>query len=771
MSYKFNPFTGKFDLDPNAATIRNRLTTLTGDNRLDASAIKNLPGGGGTNEVIEWVTGDEKPTVVADHQIGDFEEGKIHLVTIVTVGESTTAIVQIENWTEGFQLITQPTVITATAVDNTKTWLYVNSVTGEGGSEVNLLKRYSLLGIEDTEFVAPVITPGYVQAMAFDGNNDLVLAGNFTGRVIKCDINGVVDETFDPTVLGTSVRQIAVDSNNAILVLSKGAGAICYLRRLNSDGTTDSAFTYSDTSTMFSICISDANRVFVAKKSGDNGSVILLLDQDGSVYSGFSAYTREVNQVYDLKYSYFWGRLYACYGLPAIPSLGLVCLGLDGEIFEAFTNPFDENAGEITNLSISGDGLSLIVSTSLGATLYIVDPNMGSILTRAIGLSNGQFVYYDAIRGIIYQVSSQIALMDWAGNLVYSISHKSYDLVTQERISALENNQSVPTTLFIELTYAEAIAAMGAGDLVPGTLYKITDRGDRGLFFQAISTTQFAATGTRRMLCPASYAVALDGYGNNWLGVWNNTKTAAENDLIIWGGLVWKNLTGEIGALVDDTTLQDITLDDTNWLLIPKTAFSNHEYVEMVFGVQFDWGNDWISKQWDNKGNVFGMDYLTEHSQDNGFSYGYNLCDISDWNFSTNGFLFYNNNCLGCYNNSNNYTIALNTAQTINSNSNNGTIWGNITNNGISCNSNGIFESPNSGEISSNINAGISLNINNGKIMNNTNNGFIYQNSNSVGQQCNIQNNTSSTGNIYGVWNSDVIDSVTDKTGDVGGAM
>lgn len=280
-----------------------------------------------------------------------------------------------------------------------------------------------------------------------------------------------------------------------------------------------------------------------------------------------------------------------------------------------------------------------------------------------------------------------------------------------------------------ELTYAEITAAIASNSLTIGAIYKITDRGDRGLFFQALASNRLSHRGTRLMLCPARYSNSeVDANGNSWKGVWNNAKTAAVNDLMIWGGKVWKNLTGAIGNSLNETSL-----DATNWVLIPKTSFSNNEYVELEFGVQYDVTNDWIEKQWDSSGNVFGLDYL---SQDWWWGdYSVNFCDISDWNYSANNddivmfnnitMAVWNNSCQSIYSNKNNWGVG--------NNSNSGEIHSNANSREITYNkcTGDINNNTNNGTIFDNINSGgISYNRNNGDIKNNGNNGSISYNNN-----------------------------------------
>ncbi len=254
----------------------------------------------------------------------------------------------------------------------------------------------------------------------------------------------------------------------------------------------------------------------------------------------------------------------------------------------------------------------------------------------------------------------------------------------------------------IDITYADLLTAISESLLTAGATYKITDRGDRGLFFTAISTSELSITGTRKMLCPANYSVTVDGSGNDWIGVWKATRSVVADQLTIWGGLVWRNLTGAIGTADDD-----VTLDAVNWEVVTKAGFENDEYIEMQFGVSYDVTNDWIEKQWDGKGNNVGIDFATK--TDEGIDYNY--CDVTDWNYATSGFLFYNNSATVVSNNSNNNDIHSNRCGGVilNNRNEDSRIRGNIVVLGINNNSN-------IGSIVDNIVYEISNNSHNGRI-------------------------------------------------------
>lgn len=194
---------------------------------------------------------------------------------------------------------------------------------------------------------------------------------------------------------------------------------------------------------------------------------------------------------------------------------------------------------------------------------------------------------------------------------------------------------------YLEVTYAQAGTLVAGDGLVPGTLYKITDRGDAGIFLTALSVNQFSETGIRIMLVPKTYQTAIVD-GNTWLGIWQPSLTPSIGDLVIWGAHVWENVSGNVGANANEVTL------DAEWLLVDKEAYSNDEYIEMIFNVSYDFSNDWISKQWDGKGNKVGVPFeYTSNFND----YGYNFCDITDWNYATSGVPFVDNEAVVIFNN------------------------------------------------------------------------------------------------------------------------
>lgn len=214
---------------------------------------------------------------------------------------------------------------------------------------------------------------------------------------------------------------------------------------------------------------------------------------------------------------------------------------------------------------------------------------------------------------------------------------------------------------YFEVTRSELEALVNEGSLLKGATYKITDRGDLGLWFEAISENELNPEGVRKMLVPSFYGVSCtpDVNGNVWKGVWHSYIAASLGefcaleigDLVIYNGLVWRSLTGLVG---DPLSPSDNLVD---WELVPKDSFTNQEYIPMVFGVIYDYANDWISRQWDSHNNVFGTPFESEWLQ----TYGYTLTphtnpvDATDWNWAKTGQSvlphFYNNYAIGFYNN------------------------------------------------------------------------------------------------------------------------
>lgn len=314
---------------------------------------------------------------------------------------------------------------------------------------------------------------------------------------------------------------------------------------------------------------------------------------------------------------------------------------------------------------------------------------------------------------------------------------------------------------FNSKTYAEMQALIAGSGLTPGSFYKITDRGDLGIILQAISSNQLSEEGVRLMLCPSFYGTGNPGDGSNWIGVWDNTKSVLVNDYAVWGGMVWQNTSGNIGGADNDTTLSAL-----DWVVVAKAI--NNQYTEKTFGVLYDFANDWICKQWDDGGNVLGVDFNTYNTISPILGINFNYCDVSDWNMlAGNAGLFQDNECFGIYNNTSssiygnkllmqspNFSVGGaiydNNCSEIGGNICNGEIARNAMNGGIIIynSNNGIIADNTCGEISYNSNNGYIQangdNITGEQISRNSNNGYIGQN-----QSMATLNGNSNNGNIY----------------------
>src|SRR5690606_9515376 len=187
---------------------------------------------------------------------------------------------------------------------------------------------------------------------------------------------------------------------------------------------------------------------------------------------------------------------------------------------------------------------------------------------------------------------------------------------------------------------------------------------------------------------------------------------------------VWSNNSGVNGAYVDPETL------NSNWDAISEA--DDTYYFTKAFGCVYDFANDWVSRQWDDRNNVLGAEYSMVFT---------NYLHICDWGNEN----IYNNRSQYIYNNANGINL----------------ISDNIV-------LRGIYENANAGDISANImNGQITANTNNGAIQDNIgvvniagndNNGYISKNRNNGSISGIGSANTDITQNIN---NGDIVTTTT----------
>lgn len=292
--------------------------------------------------------------------------------------------------------------------------------------------------------------------------------------------------------------------------------------------------------------------------------------------------------------------------------------------------------------------------------------------------------------------------------------------------------------LFGSVTYAGAETLIADEEVVPGRTYYISDL---GIYLTGLTTTSFSSSGSRimRIVKGTYYQPA-----GTILGVWHSGLTPAANDVVVWGGRVWQNLTGAVG-----TSTSQSGLDLINWVMIATT--NDTYYENKTFSIEFDFANNWISQQTDDRRNVFGVSFYI------GSFLGFNPVDISDWGYPLITPVMFGNNCWGVFNNltdvTNNICIGLIYG-------NLSSVGRNITQGDIHNNSSSV--TANSGTLAIRYNentGGIQYNSNKGEIENLTSNVTVVEYNSNTGLISNCDNvgsidNNRNNGNILGLTNT-----------------
>lgn len=278
------------------------------------------------------------------------------------------------------------------------------------------------------------------------------------------------------------------------------------------------------------------------------------------------------------------------------------------------------------------------------------------------------------------------------------------------------------------ITYIDLMSLKTSKSLVPGVRYFITDR---DIWIDALDIDKLA------MECKRHFRIVKDEFytphivsgsrTNNYLGIYGQTiqrgsvpNTSGIGGTIyfaIWGGRMWQRNTSS--SDVPGNSNETIA---GGWTLLSTT--NDTYYESKIFDIKYDFANDLIWEQSDDRGNKIKR-------SSNSTSY----IDITDWGNSN----IYNNENFGIFNN-----FRATTKATIYGNSNYGPIYNNSSSGVITNNSNNgyIRDNSNSGNITNNSNNGyIWDNSNNGVISDNSNMGYIRSNSSSEFSSFNMRYN------------------------------
>ena len=174
-----------------------------------------------------------------------------------------------------------------------------------------------------------------------------------------------------------------------------------------------------------------------------------------------------------------------------------------------------------------------------------------------------------------------------------------------------------------ELTYTEALALLASGGVDDGRRYLITEfdvelYGGTDILVQGLLDNQFSTSGYGKFYNP--------NYGS--MSVWDPSENYATDDLVIYGGKVWENLTGTAGT----TDTYPLTLDNTNWLLQEDYTNTDH-YIAVWDQIElgFAEGDFCINSRYDSYRNNYVRVGQLDSGNDRWFYCGINPIQVFGW--------------------------------------------------------------------------------------------------------------------------------------------
>jgi len=175
----------------------------------------------------------------------------------------------------------------------------------------------------------------------------------------------------------------------------------------------------------------------------------------------------------------------------------------------------------------------------------------------------------------------------------------------------------------VELTYTQALSLLASEGVVDGKRYLITEfdvelYGGTDILVSGLPNNQFSTSGYGKFYNPI--------YGT--ISVWDPLANYSINGLAIYGGKVWKNLTGSVGSSTDNL----FNLDNTNWEL--QEDYTNTAHYDTVWEqIEIGYGDGAyrINSRYDSLRNNYVRVGQLDNSSDRWFFCGVNPLQVFAW--------------------------------------------------------------------------------------------------------------------------------------------
>jgi len=175
------------------------------------------------------------------------------------------------------------------------------------------------------------------------------------------------------------------------------------------------------------------------------------------------------------------------------------------------------------------------------------------------------------------------------------------------------------------LSLTDAQTLVSNSSVIPGQIYIISGvdislYGGTNILINGLSTNQFSPNGIGQFYNPQ--------YLN--FPVWDYNGSYNINDVVIYGGTLWQNLTGSTGTSVDY-----FTLETTDWISLPPTGDNISSYYNISWDeITYDFADDFISSRHEIvSNNRVSITYETR----NWFFCGFNPIAVFRWGDPYNG--------------------------------------------------------------------------------------------------------------------------------------